>query len=103
MKRSGESFRQWVPTNRVKHSNPELLALDICRAMAVFVVRGGVGGPRVVPGGSPGRGRGSQGRARMSQGRPRGSQGRAQGIPEIPGGSGDVPGIPGILFINVIP
>ena len=78
-----------------------LLALSICRDIAVDMLHGGPGVLRAR--GSQGRARGSEGRAQESQGQPQGSQGRAQGIPGMPGGSGDVQGIPGILFINMIP
>ena len=92
-------------TSSFERSNRELLALSICRGMAVFVVHKGSnrgpwgslgvpgaspGGLRDVPGGPrgvPRRPRGVPGRPRGVPGRPMGvpgSQGRAQGIPRIP-------------------
>ena len=35
----GDSLRRWVATSRFERSNQELLALDICGAMAILLVR----------------------------------------------------------------
>ena len=117
-----ESFMQWALTSSFEHSNRELLALYIYGNMNDFVDHKGslgvLGASLEVPGASLGRlrdvpagPRGVPGRPRgvpvgprgTPQERPRGSQGRAQGIPRMPRGSGDVPGVPGILFIKMIP
>ena len=77
---------RWAPTSKFEHSNRELLALSICRDMAVFVVLEVSGDPRGVSGGSQGRPRGAQGRARASHGRPwgpRGVPGRTRGVPGV--------------------
>ena len=96
IKRSRKVLGAMGYNRQFEHSNRELLALHICREIAVFAVHAGPGGPRGVPGGS-------QGCARGSQKRPLGPQGRAQGIPGIPGCSRAIAGTPGIFFIKVIP
>ena len=74
---------RWAPTSRLEHSNQELLALYLCRDVAVFVVPGGLRG--VPPE--------SQWRARWSQGRPRGARVVPRGPKSVPGGSQGISGL----------
>ena len=99
-------------TSSFEHSSQELLALSICRDMAVLVVhkmslevsRGpgaSLGGPKRVPGVAR-RGPGVPRACPCVPERPQASKGRAQEIPGIPGISRVGPGIPGVLFIKMI-
>ena len=83
----GEALGRWVPTSRFENSNRELLALCICRAVAVFVVHKG---SLEVPGGP----RGPGGVSGTSSGGPRGPRGVPRGPRGVPGVLGACPGDP---------
>ena len=85
---------RWVPTSRFKHSNPELLALYICRDVIVFVVWGVPGGPRGVSGTPPGDPRGLPlGPSSVPWG-PRSVPGDPRGVPRGSPGCEGAPGTP---------
>ena len=79
--------------------NRDILALEICTNISVFVVPRGVPrGPQGVLGASSGVPRGVP---RGPRGVPRGPKGVPAGSPAVPGGSGGSLGSLGILFIRM--